>query len=136
MKSLFPEHMQLTAKVMDLRLERQNVVASNLANLKTPGYRARSLEFEEQLQAALDRDGKGSLARTDPAHLPVPIALASHSPVVQQAVTGRVIQGLDSVDLDKEMALMAKNTMLYNALATVLQRNFSGMQDIIAKGER
>ncbi len=48
MKSLFESHVNLLGKVMDMQLQRQNVVMSNVANLKTPGYKARNLEFEDE----------------------------------------------------------------------------------------
>ena len=51
MKSLFPDHIDLTARVMDFQIQRQNIVSGNLANINTPGYKARTLEFEKDLQA-------------------------------------------------------------------------------------
>ena len=59
MKSLFDGDIGLVSRVLDMQLQRQNVVSSNLANLKTPGYRARSVSFEDELQAALGLDAKG-----------------------------------------------------------------------------
>jgi flagellar basal-body rod protein FlgB len=44
------------------------------------------------------------------------------------------VQGVDNVDLDKEMAAMAKNNLLYNTLATVMQKNFTGLKQVIADG--
>lgn len=46
----------------------------------------------------------------------------------------RVIQGLDNVDLDKEMAAMAKNNLLYSALTTVIQKDFNGLKQLIQDG--
>jgi flagellar basal-body rod protein FlgB len=135
MKHLFPEHMELTARVMDLRLKRQNVVMANLANLQTPGYKARRLEFEQELQAAL-RQGSARLTRTSAQHMPVGFEPGSFDPSLLREVSPRVVQGHDSVDLDKEMALLAKNTLLYNALATVMQKGFDGMSKVITEGGR
>ena len=71
MKSLFPDHVDLTAKVMDFQLQRQNIVSANLANINTPGYKARRLEFEKDLQAALGISESGAVTRTHPDHFPV-----------------------------------------------------------------
>ncbi|MBT8764279.1 flagellar basal body rod protein FlgB [Desulfohalobiaceae bacterium Ax17] len=134
MKSLFDDNIQLTAKVLDLRLMRQNIVVSNLANIKTPGYRARRLEFEEKLQAALDLEKNNKITRTNEKHLPVRFNPQKFGPDFFKDFEPRVVQGEDRVDLDKEMAIMAKNTMLYNALTQVLRKNFEGLKLVISEG--
>ena len=70
MKGLFSPHIELTGKVMDMQLERQNVVMANLANIKTPGYKALDIEWEQQLQAALGNDARGKMTRTEQGHMP------------------------------------------------------------------
>lgn len=136
MKSLFGSHIQLQGKVLDMRLERQNVVAGNLANIKTPGYRARRLEFEEDLQRALGLDAPGGMTRTNPGHLPAKFDARTFSAEFIKDLQPRVVQGEDSVDLDKEMTTMAKNTLLYNTLITTLQKNFEGLKNVITEGGR
>jgi flagellar basal-body rod protein FlgB len=136
MKSLFRPHIHLQAKVLDLRLERQNVIAGNLANIKTPGYKARRLEFEEDLQAALGLDARGRMTRTHPNHLPAAFDPRSFSADFIKNFNPRVVQGKDAVDLDKEMTLLAENTMLYNVVLTTLRRNFEGLRTVITEGGR
>ena len=48
MKGLFETHLNLVGRVMDMQLQRQNVVMSNVANVKTPGYKPLELEFEKK----------------------------------------------------------------------------------------
>ena len=134
MKSLYPDHLELTAKVLDFQLQRQNIVSANLANINTPGYKARRLEFEKDLQAALSISEAGSMARTHPDHFPVPFSADQAEASLTKSLTPRVIQGVDNVDLDTEMAAMAKNNLLYNTLATVIQKNFAGMKQVIQDG--
>ena len=136
MKSLFEMPMELSAKVLDMRMQRQNIVMSNLANIKTPQYKARRVEFEEELQSALGLDGKGRVTTTNPHHLPGAFDSDSFSAKAISDLKPRVIHGEDAVDLDKEMAVMAKNTLSYNALTTVLQKSFEGVKNIIADGGR
>lgn len=134
MKSLFRPHIHLLSKVLDMRLERQNVVAGNLANIKTPGYKARSLEFEQDLQAAMGLNASGKMARTNPGHMPAAFDPNSFSADFIKNMRPRVVQGEDAVDLDKEMATMSKNTLLYNTLVTVLQKRFEGIKTSITDG--
>lgn len=136
MKSLFGSHIGLSEKVLDMRLMRQNVVMSNLANLTTPNYKARRLEFEKDLQAALDLDAKGKLTRTEGDHVPHVFEAQSFGPELVKNLKHRVIHGEDNVDLDKEMSVMAKNTLMYNALSTVVKKNFEGLNKVINEGGR
>ncbi|MDY7000580.1 MAG: flagellar basal body rod protein FlgB [Thermodesulfobacteriota bacterium] len=136
MKGLFESHIQLTGKVLDMRLMRQNVVISNLSNIKTPRYKSRRLEFEADLQAALDLDAKGKMTRTSGGHLPAVFNADGFGPDMVKGFKHRIIHGEDNVDLDKEMAVMAKNTLMYNALTTVLKKNFEGLSKTIQEGGR
>ena len=136
MKSLFEDHIQLSAKVLDLRMMRQNIVASNLANINTPGYKARRLEFEDKLQEALELHKQKRLTRTNEKHLPFKFDPQKFGPDFWKDIEPRVVQGEDRVDLDKEMAVMAKNTMLYNALTQVIHRDFADLKQIITEGEK
>jgi flagellar basal-body rod protein FlgB len=136
MKSLFSQNMNLTEKVLDLRLQRQNLVASNIANIDTPGYRERRIEFEKQLQEALRTNGRGQMTRTNQGHLPTTFDPESFEGILDKDMGGQIVQGKDSVDLDKEMSVMAKNTLLYNAMATVLKKNFEGLQTTIQEASK
>jgi flagellar basal-body rod protein FlgB len=136
MKSLFDTNIHLTGKVLDLRLQRQNVVMSNLANITTPNYKARRLEFEADLQAALNRDARGKITRTDEGHMPSTFAADGFRGDLVKGFKHRIIHGEDNVDLDKEMAVMAKNTLMYNALGTVMQKQFEGLTTVISEGAK
>ncbi|NMC49553.1 MAG: flagellar basal body rod protein FlgB, partial [Desulfovibrio sp.] len=70
MKTMFPDNVALVGKVLDLHLERQNVVMSNLANMDIPAYKAKRLDFEAELQKAVGEDAQGKLTRTASDHLP------------------------------------------------------------------
>lgn len=134
MRELFEKHIHLTSKVMDLQLQRQNIVTGNISNINTPQYRARRLEFENTLQSALNQDARGKMTRTQKRHLPAVFNPDGFQGESFKNFKAREIYGQDSVDLDTEMTIMAKNTMMYNALAMVIKKNFSGIQRVIQDG--
>jgi flagellar basal-body rod protein FlgB len=136
MKSLFEPHVNLVGRVMDMQLQRQNVVMSNVANVKTPGYKPLKVEFEEQLQAALNTDARGKLSRTNEHHMPGAFDPNSFGPEWEKAFKPRVVHGEDRVNLDKEMVIMAKNTLQYNTMTTVIKNNFEGLRTIIQEGSK
>lgn len=134
MKSLFGTRIHVVSRVLDMRLERQNVVSSNLANVTTPGYKARRVEFEEALQSALGLDGKGTVSRTDKMHMPAKFDTKSFGADFIKSIEPRVYQGEDAVDLDKEMSVMAQNTLMYNTLTHIQYKNFDGLKTAIREG--
>lgn len=136
MKSLFESHVNLTGKVMDMQLKRQNVVMSNLANAKTPRYRPRTLEFEKELQNALGQNAMGRMSRTNERHLPGTFDPNSFDADWDKRFVPRVVHGEDRVNLDKEMARLAKTSLQYNALASVMKSSFDGLRNIITEGSK
>ena len=59
--------MAVLQKSLDLRAEKQQVIAGNIANVDTPGYSARKMNFEESLRKAIDTpemDGRGHQRQT------------------------------------------------------------------------
>lgn len=136
MKSLFDSDINLMSKVLDMQLQRQNVVTSNMANLKTPGYKARKLSFEDELQSALGLDTKGKMSRTDDKHMPSAFSADGFNADMTTAFRPRIVHGEDRVDLDKEMATMAKTSLHYSALTTVLRSKFEGLKTIIQEGQK
>lgn len=136
MKGLFSSHIELTGKVMDLRMKRQNVVMSNLANIETPNYKPLEVEWESQLQAALGNDARGKMARTKQDHLPAVFHPQTFNADWEKAFQPHEIPGDDSVDMDKEMAKLSKNTLMYNAMSTIIKKNFEGLKTIIMEGKK
>ena len=136
MKELFEQNIHLVGKVMDLRLQRQNVVMANVANVNTPKYKARKLAFEEDLQSALQLDAKGRMTRTNQMHMPAEFDVNGFQGKGIQDYKPRLVHGEDVVDLDKEMAAMSKNGMMYNALSDVIAKSFTGLQTVINEGSK
>lgn len=135
-KSLFESDLGLMGRVLDMQLQRQNVVSSNMANVKTPGYKARSLNFEDELQAALGLDAKGKMSRTDQKHMPAVFDPKGFGPEWEKAFKPRIVHGEDRVDLDKEMSIMAKTNLHYSALTSVIRSRFEGLKQIITEGQK
>ncbi len=136
MSELFSSQIQLVGKVLDMRLQRQNVINSNIANVNTPKYKPRELEFESELQKALDLDKQGTMARTAGGHMPTTFSAQNFQPDWFKQFTPRDIHGEDRVNIDKEMTKLAKNQLQYQALTQIIQKNFEGIKTIITEGKQ
>jgi len=102
--------------------QRHAVLARNLANVATPGYRAGDVLFEDHLRPALDAVG-GRAARAE-ASTPSTRLIAS------QDVTPR--NDGNDVDVDRQMSRLAQNTLFHSALVQVLIGRFATMKQAIS----
>ena len=58
----------LVQKTLDFRTQRQDLLASNIANKDTPGYKAEDMVFQKSLEKALHAEEPGFLKTTNPRH--------------------------------------------------------------------
>ncbi|MEO7426006.1 MAG: flagellar basal body rod protein FlgB [Fibrobacteria bacterium] len=110
------ETRQLAYKSLDATVLRGKAIAENLANVGTPGYLRKEVNFEDQLQNAL----KAKLAATtdqDP-HMPAGkgIDLAKIQAFIYQPKDATLPGEINNVDVDMEGAKMAENQIYYNFL--------------------
>ncbi len=133
--TIFDHTMQLVQRTLDLRQARQRVIASNIANEETPGYRATDLNFQDSLQAAHRGRGLVTLAVTQGRHIgprgnSVQQAMGTLGPVP----AGDLPLDANSVNIELEMAKMSDNAMQYNAAAELLAKKFRGLLYAIREG--
>ncbi|MCX6537760.1 MAG: flagellar basal body rod protein FlgB [Acidobacteria bacterium] len=108
---------------MTLAAARQVVAASNLANVDTPGYRAREVDFSEALTRHVS-DGV-VLAKTQPGHLDDPNARASASDVRTREVAGLdARRDGNTVQIDRELLSMGSAAGDFARAQTVLAAKF------------
>lgn len=111
----------LVHKAMDYRALRQDLIASNLANVATPFYRPQDIAFEAYLTNEANRIFKNEpnktlpLAQTNAGHLP-PIDYSTNRPSIFWRDGHLARNDGNSVDLDVETSEMGKNSVMYNAL--------------------
>jgi len=129
------ETFQLLAQVLDLRHAAQERIASNVANQDTPGYKARRLEFDAALKAAVGQEGRLAPAVTRPGH----IGGTGTDAIRAVHGTERVKRdggGLDgnTVSPDEEMARMAQNALMFDAASQLIGAKYRGLKSVIREG--
>ncbi|MBF0308857.1 MAG: flagellar basal body rod protein FlgB [Magnetococcales bacterium] len=119
--------------LMDLRQRRQEIIGANIANADTPGYKAKRLDFEDELKKSLPAVDEMAMARTDGRHMPVPFFEPSDGE--QQAVEIPIPRGdRNSVDVEQEMARQSANQLLYNYAGQALSSQISELRMVIDGG--
>jgi len=105
--------------------ERQKVIAENVANANTPGYKPRDLKpFSFQAQMQAQASGPSALAVTQPGHM-APPALAHAATAAKPVVSKDSETTLDgnSVVLEEEMLKMGQARADYDAAIGFYQKS-------------
>ncbi len=113
---------------LDYHMARHNLLAANLANVDTPGYRAQDLRRTESFAGALEVE----LASTDPGHIQGGSS-APHTKVTTDRETPVDADG-NSVSLDKEVVKISTNHMRYETISTLTASALSGLAWAAADG--
>lgn len=123
------ELFDLTFKSLDLALgaagKRQEVLANNLANVNTPGYKRLDVQFDGMLAKAVDAARAGDSSAID-----------SMRPGVETDAAIAVRADGNSVSVDQEMAYLAENNIRYNALVQLSQKKLETLKYVISDGRR
>lgn len=122
-------------KSLNATWARNDVISQNLANVDTPEYKRKDIAFEEFLNDSIDRNRlQGNL--TDKRHIPInnrDIEKIEPTLVEDSSETSMRIDG-NNVDVDSEMANLAKNQIKYNALIQMLNSSYSKIKSVISEG--
>ncbi len=116
------ESFRFQATALELRSERQSLIAANIANADTPGYRAVDADFAAALKRATEAApvaGRAPAAtlRSDEVHV---------LPVAQGARDG------NGVDMDAERARFAENAVRYEAALKTLNHQVKSLLTVIS----
>jgi flagellar basal-body rod protein FlgB len=101
-------------RIMDIASFRQKLLASNVANADTPGYRARDISFQNELGRAMS-GSKGGYN-------------------VYEVMPTMLSRDGNSVNLDIEMTKMAETHLIYNSAAQIMSMKVRMMKDAIKAG--
>ena len=136
MAKLFDVSFTLLQKSLDFRSKRNALLASNVANLETPGYKARDLVFENALGKAMKAQLPGPLRVTDPKHMDgnraLPLDMVRPQ-LIRTATPDAALDG-NTVNLETEMAKLAENQIAYQAYTQMISLKFQALKAVIREG--
>ena len=115
---------------------RHEVLSNNIANVNTPYFRRSHVRFEDLLrkELGLEDDPLMKLVRTHDRHLPLPFRGKARAAIEQESTTNMRLDG-NNVDIDIEMAEVAKNQLYYNALANQMSSHIGKLKSVITSGQ-
>ncbi len=108
---------EMLKKMVDLCSARHSVLAHNIANADTQGYRRQDVKFSDALSSAVK---SGDIGR-----------VKSLNPEVATDEAAKVGENGNSVRREQEVVSMTKNKLLYDVSIQLLSKKYSGMRKAI-----
>jgi flagellar basal-body rod protein FlgB len=132
MLSRLDETLNFHAQALRVREQRQQVLASNIANADTPNYKARDVDFRGALQGALNqRFAPLALATSSAAHLTSANSLPFETYTGYRVPMQASADG-NTVNMDVERAAFTENSLHYEASVTFISSLLRGMRTAIS----
>ena len=127
----FDKGFELHAQGMQLRAQRAEVIAGNIANADTPGYKAKGMDFQKAMQQASQLQQTG-MKRTNAKHFDVRTEINNNVDfrVPDQPDTG---DG-NTVDVQVERNLYLENSLEYQAGVQFLNGKIKALKNVISGG--
>ena len=120
---------------ISLRLLRNDVISSNIANAETPGYKAKKVDFEQALARAIDLHGINNMDSNDPDHVLIGSGgVANVKADVYDNPDGNTSNDKNTVNLENEMSQLAENTILYKAALRLINKKMGQLKYAISEG--
>lgn len=113
----------LLSKALDGSALRNQVLANNIANADTPGFKRSEVLFEEKIRQALSKQGQHvKLKATNPRHIQVAETNSSSTYLPDIIMVNDLSYRNDNnnVDIDVETTKIAKNKIYYDAISNSL----------------
>lgn len=117
-------------EALNLRHQRQQVLASNIANADTPSYKARDFDFSSELSRVMTEgrsSGELTLARTSDRHISDGATPGSGVDLKYRVPAQPSLDG-NTVDMDLERAQLLDNSVRYQATLTMLNSRIQGLK--------
>ena len=133
------DYLRFNEAALSLRSQRQELLASNIANADTPNYKARDIDFASALNGVLARTAPpaGQLAATAPGHIARGAleggTLADGTPVLYRSQIQNKADS-NTVDMDQERNAFADNAVRYEASITMINQQIRAMLAAVQGG--
>ncbi|RNF38760.1 flagellar basal body rod protein FlgB [Planococcus salinus] len=130
---LFTPTVQSLENALSTATLRQKVHSSNIANVDTPNYKSKRVDFQSALNQAMDQQPLAS-HKTNPHHIPFSNENTQFAPEIKVNNTTKYQNNGNNVDMDLEMAELAKNQLWYNAVTERINGKFGSLRSVINEG--
>ncbi|MBC7218350.1 MAG: flagellar basal body rod protein FlgB [Candidatus Caldatribacterium sp.] len=126
---LMDRAMRILERGLDYSMVRQRVLSENVANVETPRYKRKDVDFESAFQDVLRRGEDLPLSVTHPRHFGGDEDGTSGVHVLEEECSVR--QDQSGVDVEKEMTIVLENALYYQALARMISDKIGLLKTVV-----
>jgi flagellar basal-body rod protein FlgB len=123
-------YLGLDPNALKLQSKRMEVLADNLANVDTPNYKARDIDFRAAMASAGSADATVKLTTTNASHLSTDPATDTNAALKYRVPLAPSLDG-NTVDAQQEQSAFADNTVRYQATLSFLSGRFKSLMTAI-----
>jgi flagellar basal-body rod protein FlgB len=116
MSELLSKNVKMLEKMLDYTSMNHRVIANNIANVNTPGFKQSAVSFDGELKRAIENGENISAVKVK---------------VFKPNIAATRADG-NNVDIDLEMGKLTENSLMYKIYAQLLSRRIRGVKDAIA----
>ena len=121
------DYINVMGTTLDATKTREDVILNNVANINTPGYKRKDIRFETELKHAFARASEQTVdARVKNLDLE---ALVPETYTDYAELSFRY-DG-NNVDINNELAILAKNSVKYNGLMELVNKDFAMLKSVL-----
>lgn len=132
---IFSDTITTLEKSLNLRSIQNRALASNIANMDTPNYKAVELDVAEKMNPKKGQVPGIKLVQTHADHIQIRINRSDSIKLEAVTPTAYSLRGDgNTVDIDRTMGKLAENTLLYNAAAQLISKKLKGLSNVIKGG--
>ncbi|PAB61278.1 flagellar basal body rod protein FlgB [Anaeromicrobium sediminis] len=123
-------------KTLNASWARNKTISNNIANADTPNYKRETVEFESILKNELFKDGSIAGTTTNEKHIPInnKFGVIGINHQTKKDMNSTYRKDGNNVNIDVEMANLAKNTIKYNMIAQRISSDFKKMKMVVRDG--
>ena len=125
------EYLNMHSTALGVRARRNKVLASNIANAATPHFKARDIDFQNEIRKVAD-SGKNTMRTTSVRHIEASLQGATSNLVYRDPVTAS--RDGNTVEMNVEQMEFSENVIRYQTSLTFLNNKISGLLSAI-RGE-
>lgn len=124
-------------EALSIRNQRQEILASNIANADTPGFQARDIDFASELKKNMENGRAGvngiQLTMTSERHIPIKPSHRLEADLLYRVPHQTAMDG-NTVDMDMERSNFADNSLKYQADVTFINAQVKSMMSVLQQG--
>jgi flagellar basal-body rod protein FlgB len=129
--NIFPRSFQTLEQALSTASLKQRVHSANIANVDTANYKSKQVGFQTALDDAINNQRISSF-KTNTNHIPFSNETTKSNPDnIKVNNSTQVNPNGNNVDMDVEMAELAKNQLWYNAVTERVNGKFNSLRTVI-----